>query len=132
VAPPAAVHDLADATRLTAEDAVGWTVGGEDLGAPWLRSGAGSADLVDDERIAFRMALEVPPTEDRGAIERIVAAWVRNRVPEGLEVNLGDPEWIGPGTVRYTGEVTGLSAALDDWFETHMGTPTRPPAPARP
>ncbi|HEX5044270.1 MAG TPA: hypothetical protein VFV75_15295 [Candidatus Polarisedimenticolaceae bacterium] len=120
VAPPAAVHDLADATRLAAEDARGWTVGGEDLGAPWLRSGAGSADLVDDERIAFRIALAVPATEDRRAIERIVAAWVRNRVPEGLEVNLNDPEWIGPGTVRYTGEVTGLSAALDDWFETHM------------
>jgi hypothetical protein len=135
VAPPESVHGLAAATRLSAEDAVGWTLGGEDVGAAWLQSGAGSADLVDEERIAFRLALEVPASEEHEAIERIVAAWVRSHVPEGLEVHLGEPEWIGPGTVRYTGEITGLSAALDDWFDTHMRGgrgPTRPPAPARP
>lgn len=135
VEPPPAVRGLMDATQQAAEDAIGWTVGGENLRAPWLRSGATSLDLVDDERIAFRLALTVPATEDREAMGRIVAAWVRDKVPEGLEVNLGEPEWIGPGTVRYTGEITGLSAALDDWFETRMGEAeeaTRPRAPARP
>jgi len=134
-APPAAVQGLVAATEQAAEDAVGWTLGGEDLDAPWLQSGAASLDLVDDERIAFRLALEVPATEDRAAIGRIVAAWVRDKVPEGLEVNLGEPEWIGPGTIRYRGEITGLSAALDDWFDSHMGEgadATRPRDPARP
>jgi len=120
VVPPAAVQGLAAAARLPDEDASVWTLDGEDLDAPWLQSGAASLDLVDDERIAFRLALEVPATEDREAIARIVKAWVRTKVPEGLEVSLNDPEWLGPGTVRYTGQITGLSAALDDWFETHM------------
>jgi len=135
VVSPPAVSGLVAAARLADEDAIAWTLGGEDLGAPWLQSGAASLDLVDDERIAFRLALEVPATEDRDAISRMAKAWVRTKVPEGLEVALRDPEWLGPGTVRYTGEITGLSAALDDWFETHMDRPDRPtrrPAPARP
>ncbi len=135
VAPPAAVQGLVEATRQAAEDAVGWTPGGSDPAAPWLRSGATSLDLVDDERIAFRLALEVPASEDRQAIGRIVAAWARDKVPEGLEVNLGEPDWIGPGTIRYRGEITGLSAALDDWFDSRMGEgadATRPRDPARP
>ena len=130
VAPPASVQGLVEATRLSSEDAVAWALDGEEVDAPWLRSGAVTLDLVDDERIAFRLALEVPASENREAMARIVAAWARDAVPEGLEVNLGEPEWIGPGTVRYTGEITGLSAALDDWFDTHMAT--RPRAPASP
>jgi hypothetical protein len=133
VQPPAAARGLVEAARLPNEDAAAWTTGGEDVRAPWLRAGAVSLDLVDDERIAFCLALEVPSTEDREAIERIVAAWVWNAVPEGFEVTLGRPEWIGPGTVRYTGAITGLSAALDDWFDTHVSPrATTPPAPARP
>jgi len=131
-APPAEVQGLVDAVRLEKEDAAVWTLGGADVDASWLRSGAASLDLVDDERIAFRLALEVPMAEDKEALQRIIAAWVRDKVPEGLDVKLGDPEWIGPGTVRYTGEITGLSAALDDWFDAHLATRTTTPrAPAR-
>ena len=43
--------------------------------------------------------------------------WLRQRVPQGLTVTLGEPEWLDAHTVRYTGTVTGLAAALDGWME---------------
>ena len=115
--PPAALARLVDAVRMPTEDAAAWATGAADASLGWMHLGALSADLVSDDKVDFRAAFDVPEGAPKEESAKRVEDWLRQRVPEGWTVSLGEPEWLDARTVRYTGTVTGLAAALDGWME---------------
>ena len=115
--PPPALVRLADAVRLPTEDAAAWATGAAHASLDWMHFGALSADLVSDDKVEFRAAFEVPESAPKEESAQLVEDWLRQRVPEELTVTLGEPEWLDAHTVRYTGTVTGLAAAIDGWME---------------